>query len=40
MASECVRHDYACCAYRHWLYHWLLTLQVEPASQVVGPVQL
>ena len=23
---------------RHWLYHSLVTLQVEPAAQVVGPV--
>lgn len=25
-------------AYKHWEYHWLLNVQVEPATQVVGPV--
>jgi hypothetical protein len=23
---------------RHWLYHWLLYVQVQPDSHVVGPV--
>lgn len=25
-------------AYKHWLYHSLLSVQVEPAAQTVGPV--
>lgn len=24
---------------RHWLYHWLETVQVYPETQVVAPVQ-